>query len=302
MPARSGTRRTAQRLPYGLVVPALLALAVALGYPLGRQLVLSFQEYGLAQQFGAEAPWVGLDNYFRLLTDSYLWVVALRSVAFCLVNAAATMALGMAVALLMRVLSAPVRILVQSGLLLAWAMPVIAALTVWQWMFDTQYGVVNWLLTRVGLDFAGHSWLINPLSFYLVATVVVVWMSVPFVAFTLYAGLTQVPAEVLESAEMDGASGWQRLWHVMVPTIRPVLLVVGLLQVIWDLRVFTQVYVLQTAGGITRDTNLLGTYVYRLGIGEGRFGLAATAALVMLAITALLTSGYVVSMLRREDE
>ena len=72
----------------------------------------------------------------------------------------------------------------QTGLLLAWAMPVLASLTVWQWLFDTQYGVVNWLLTQLGLDYEGHSWLLEPLSFFFVATVIVVWMSVPFVAFT----------------------------------------------------------------------------------------------------------------------
>jgi len=86
----------------------------------------------------------------------------------------------------------------------------------------------------------------------------------------------------------------------VVPTIRPLLLVVGLLQVIWDLRVFTQIYVLQQAGGITRETNLLGTYIYRLGIGEGRFGLAAAVAMFMLALTVLLTAGYVRNMLRED--
>ena len=287
-------------LPYGLLVPALLALAVALGYPLARQVVLSFQDYGLAQQFGRPAPWVGLDNYQRLITDSYLWVVVLRSVVFCVVNAALTMVIGIAVALLLRRLSKPVRILVQTALLLAWAMPVLAVLTVWQWMFDAQYGVVNWVLQRVGLDYAGHSWLLEPLSFFLVATLIVVWMSTPFVAFTVYAGLTQVPQEMLDAAEVDGATAWQRFRLMVVPTIRPLLLVVGLLQVIWDLRVFTQIYVLQQAGGITRETNLLGTYIYRLGIGEGRFGLAAAVAMFMLALTVLLTAGYVRNMLRED--
>ena len=112
---------------------------------------------------------------------------------FCLVNAAVTMVIGVGVALLLRQMSKPIRLLVQSGLLLAWAMPVIAALTVWQWLFDTQYGVVNWILTRLGADYNGHSWLLSPLSFFFVATVIVVWMSVPFVAFTMYAGFTQVP-------------------------------------------------------------------------------------------------------------
>jgi N,N'-diacetylchitobiose transport system permease protein len=290
-----------RRLPYGLVLPAALLLVLSLGYPLARQVVLSFHEYGLAQQFGKPAEFVGLDNYRALVTDTYLWKVLLRTVVFCLVNAAVTMVLGMLVALLMRLMSKPVRLLVQGGLLLAWAMPVVASLTVWQWLFDTQYGVVNWTLSHLGADYQGHSWLLHPLSFYFVATVIVVWMSVPFVAFTGYAALTQVSEDLTEAAELDGAGATQRLRHVVLPAIRPVLLVIGLLQVIWDLRVFTQIYVLQKAGGVTRDTNLLGTYIYRLGIGGGDFGTAAAVAMFMLALTVLLTAPYVRTMLRNED-
>ncbi len=302
-PAGRSPRRTPSKglLPYGLLLPALVALALALGYPLVRQFVLSFQEYGLAQQFGQPATWTGFDNYRDLLDDSYLWVLVLRTVAFCLVNATLTMAIGGAIALLMRQMSKPVRLLVQTALLLAWAMPVLAALTVWQWLFDSQYGVINWVLTRLGAEYDGHSWLLNPLSFFFVATVIVVWMSVPFVAFTVYAALTQVPAEVIESAEVDGASPRQRLRHIILPSVMPVLLVVTLLQIIWDLRVFTQIYVLQKAGGVTRETNLLGTYIYRAGIGEGDFGAAAAVAIFMLALTVVLTAPYVFRMLREED-
>jgi N,N'-diacetylchitobiose transport system permease protein len=295
------TGRRSGPLPYGLLVPSLLAIGLALAYPLVRQVVLSLQEYGLAQQFGRPAEWVGLKNYTDLLGDSYLWTVVFRSLAFCLVNAAVTMVLGVGVALLLRQMSKPMRLLVQSGLLLAWAMPVIAALTVWQWLFDTQYGVVNWILVRLGADYNGHSWLLSPLSFFFVATVIVVWMSVPFVAFTMYAGFTQVPQDLLEAAQVDGANAWQRLRHVMLPTARPVLLIVMLLQIIWDLRVFTQIYVLQKAGGVTRDTNLLGTYIYRLGIGEQSFGMAAAVAMFMLVLTVILTAPYVRSMLRNEE-
>jgi N,N'-diacetylchitobiose transport system permease protein len=289
-------------LPYGLLVPALAALLLALGYPLAREVVLAFQDFGLAQQFGKPPEWVGLANFRELVGDPYLWTVALRSLLFCLVNAVVTLMIGVGLALLMRHMAKPVRVLLQSGMLLAWAMPVVAALTVWQWLFDTQYGVINWLLIRSGTDYAGHSWLLDPLSFFFVATVIVVWMSVPFVAFTVYAALTQVSEDLLEAAEIDGAGPAQRLRSVVLPSIRPVLLVVGLLQVIWDLRVFTQIYVLQQAGGRTRDTNLLGTYIYRLGIGGGDFGMAAAVAIFMLVLTVLLTAPYVWAMLRQEED
>jgi N,N'-diacetylchitobiose transport system permease protein len=301
MSDRTGRARTVA-LPQLLIAPAVLALCLALGYPLVRQVVLSFQEFGLAQQFGRPPEWVGLANYRELLTDAYLWRVTGRTVVFCLVNAGVTMVLGVGLALVMRAMSKPVRLLAQTGLLLAWAMPLVASLTVWQWLFDTQYGVVNYVLTQMGGDFQGHGWLLRPLSFFFVATVIVVWMSVPFVAFTVYAALTQLPEELLEAAEIDGANLVQRLRQVTLPTFRPVLMVVALLQVIWDLRVFTQIFILQEAGGSARETNLLGTYIYRLGIGGGDFGTSAAVAVFMLALTVVLTAPFVRSMLSQECE
>ncbi|MEQ6900160.1 sugar ABC transporter permease [Nocardioides sp. YIM 152588] len=297
---RAAARRTP--LPIGLVLPATALLVLALGYPLVRQVFLSVQEFGLAQQFGQPPEWIGLGNYRELLTDPYLWAVVGRTVAFCFVNAGLTLGLGMGIAVLMARMSGWVRVAAQIGLLLAWATPVVAAMTIWQFLFDTEYGLVNWVLVELGGDYAGHSWLLHPLSFFMVATIVVVWMSVPFVVFTLYAALTQVSDDVLEAAEIDGAGPWQRFRHVVLPSIRPVLLVVLLLQLIWDLRVFTQIYTLQKAGGITRDTNLLGTYIYSLGIKGGEFGLAAAAAMFMLALTVVITAPYIRMMLKQEED
>jgi N,N'-diacetylchitobiose transport system permease protein len=295
-----GRRRRPRLGAYALLVPASAVIAVALGYPLVRQFVISFQEYGLRQQFGAPAEWVGLKNYTELLTDSYVWTVIARSIAFCLVNAALTMLIGVAFAVLMTRAARGARITMQVAMLLAWGTPVLATMTVWQWLFDTKYGVINWVLSNVfGLHgMEGHSWIIDPKSFFFVATVIVVWMSVPFVAFSVYAGLTQVPAETLEAAEIDGASARQRFWNITMPMIRPVLSIVALLQVIWDLKVFTQIYTLQRAGAPTHDTNLLGTLIYSFARDFAKAGALAT---IMLVITLALTGFYIRRMLK-EDE
>lgn len=299
-PATPAPRRRPRLGVYGLLVPAAAVIAVALGYPLVRQFVISFQEYGLRQQFGQPAEWVGLQNYTDLLSDPYVWTVIGRSIAFCLVNAGVTMAIGMALAVLMSRVGRVARTTLQVALLLAWGTPVLASMTVWQWLFDTQYGVINWVLVHVfGLDsMAGHSWIIQPLSFYVVATVIVVWMSVPFVVFSVYAGLLQVPEETMEAAQLDGASARQRFWGITIPIMRPVLSIVLLLQVIWDLKVFTQIYVLQRAGAPTRETNLLGTLIYSY---SDEFSKAGALATIMLVITLALTGFYIRQMLK-EDE
>jgi N,N'-diacetylchitobiose transport system permease protein len=273
-----------------------------LGYPLVRLVVMSLQEFGLRQQFGAPAPWVGLANYRRLLTDDYFWDVLWRTIIFAMANVALTMGLGLLIALLLRALGRGMRLLVSVGLMLAWAMPALTTTVVWQWLFDTQYGLVNWLLTTLGVgEYRGHSWLSEPMSFFMVATIIVVWMGIPFVAFTIYAGLTQVPKDLEEAAAIDGAGPWQRFRDVVLPMLKPILLILTALSVLWDFRVFTQIYVLQRAGGINRETNLLGVYAYRISIGENRFDVGAAVAVVMVVITLLLTVVYLRQMARQED-
>lgn len=283
-----------------LLVPALLAMIGALAYPLITQFIRSFQSYGLAQEFGNPPDWVGFDNYVRLLTDPYVWQVILRSIAFCLVNAGLTMVAGITLALLMARVGKAARLTLQVGLLLAWGTPVLATMTVWKWLFNTQYGVVNWVLVNVFRleQFNQHSWIIEPMSFYVVATIIIVWMSTPFVVFTVYAGLLQVSSETIEAAQIDGANAWQRFWKITIPIVKPVLFVVMLLQVIWDLRVFTQIHTLQRAGAPTRETHLLGTLIYSK---LGNLGEAGALATIMLVLTLLLTVYYVRRMLKEEQ-
>ena len=306
IPTRTATpqpprRRRSPRLPLLLIIPTLVLLVAALGYPIGWQVVTSFRQYGLMQQFGAPAPFVGLDNYVSLVTDPYLWTVVVRSIVFCVVTAVVTVAIGGAMAVLMKALDTWPRVVLQVALLVAWAMPVVAAMTVWIWIVDWRRGLLNWALVQLGFDQAqGHNWLAEPLSFFVVASVIIVWMSVPFVALSIYAGLTQVSTEVLEAAALDGATGIQRLRYIIAPIIAPVLSIVMLLQLIWDLRVFTQIKLLQDAGGVANETNLLGTYVYQLGTGKGDFGTASAVSILILGLTIGL-SWYYVRSLMKED-
>lgn len=295
-------RRRGSRLPLLLIVPTLVLLVAALGYPVGWQLVTSLRKFGLMQQFGAPPEWVGLDNYVALVTDPALWAVVLRSVAFCVVTSLVTVAIGGALAVLMNALDRWARIVLQVALLLAWAMPVVASMTVWIWIVDWRRGLLNWLLVRLGdTEAAGHNWLAQPVSFLVVAGAVVVWMSVPFVALSIYAGLTQVSTEVLEAATIDGAGGWQKLRFIIAPLVRPVLSIVFLLQLIWNLRVFAQVKILQDAGSVASETDLLGTFVYRLGTGQGDFGTASAVSVLMLVLTLALSWPYVRSLLKEDS-
>ena len=290
------------RAPYVLIVPAVVILLAGMGYPLIWQFITAMQEYGLAQQFGKPAPFVGFDNFVTLATDPVLWTVVARSLAFCVLTAAVTLAMGTLLALLMTVVTKTARLILQIALLLAWSMPVVAAMTVWIWLFDRRRGVVNYLLDMIpGVEMNRFDWLSTPLTFFAVASIIVIWMSVPFVAFSIYAGLTQVSDEVLEAAQLDGATGFQRFRHIIAPLIRPVIAIVLLLQLIWDLRVFTQITMLQDAGSKSGDYDLLGTYIYKLGTSSQDFGMASAVSILVLAITIALSWFYIRSLLK-EDE
>jgi N,N'-diacetylchitobiose transport system permease protein len=283
-------------MPYILLLPAIAALGLMLGFPLIRLATLALQDFSLKQQFGAPAEWVGLRNFGDILGDPEFWTILKRTVLFCAVNVVLTMVIGMAVALLLKRLGRRMRLLTMLGLMLAWSMPALTATVIWQWIFDTQYGLANAVLDR-----QGESWLSNPMTFYMVATIIVAWMGVPFIAFTLYAGLTSIPDEMLEASAIDGATPWQRFRDIVVPSLKPILFILTSLSVLWDFRVFTQIYVLQRAGSINRDTNLLGVYAYRISIGSSEFDKGAAVAIVMVLITVLLTLFYLRSMVRQEE-
>lgn len=294
-------RRPRTLTPALLLVPTGVVLLAIIGWPLLQLVIISFQEFGRAQIFGAPAPWVGLDNYVAVLSDPVFWNVLGRSILFAAANVALTMVLGTLVALLMTRLTRFFRLLVSVGLLLAWAMPALTAVVVWGWMFDTQYGVINYVLSQLpGVDLIGHSWLIEPLSFFAVATIIITWQSVPFVAFTVYAGLTQVPDEVLEAAQLDGAGSVARFRLIVFPYLKSIFLVVTILQVIWDLRVFTQIYALQGIGGIREQTSTIGVYIFQTSLGTGDFGAGGAIAVILVIIMMTISIYYVKKSIQEE--
>ena len=299
----SRDRRRAGALPYALLAPAVVVVLAIIGWPLLQLVILSFQEFGRAQAFGQPAEWVGLANYERVLTDPVFWATLVRTAGFAAVCVVVTMTAGTLVALLMQRLPTPFRILLSVGLLLAWAMPALTATIVWGWMFDTEYGVVNQLL-RDGLglaQFDRHSWLIDPMSFLGVAAVVIVWGAIPFVAFTVFAGLTQVPGEQLEAAALDGAGPVQRFTAIVLPQIAPILVIATILQIIWDLRVFTQIFALQDIGGIRAQTNTLGVYIYQTAIAGGEYGQGGALAIITMLVISVASIALVRRMLRSES-
>jgi N,N'-diacetylchitobiose transport system permease protein len=278
-------------------------LGAILGYPIYSLVRLSLQKYGLFELIQHHGTYVGLHNFGSVLHDPVFWHTLLRTVVFTVANVGLTMVLGTLIALLLVRVSTWVRLLVTAGLVLVWSMPPVVAVQVWSWMTNSQNGVVNYILTELHLgDFFQHNWYETPFSQLAMVTTLIVWGALPFVAITVYAALSQVPHELVEAAQIDGARAWRIFKDVTLPVLTPVLLILTSLSIIWDFGAFTQPYLLIGPGQQVPSNYLMSVYLYVEGYGKTDFGRGAAISILMLAIVAALSVVYVRRMLRVGEE
>jgi N,N'-diacetylchitobiose transport system permease protein len=304
----SRRRLTPRRLaggavPYLLILPGVAVLVAVLGYPIYYLVKLSLQKYDLASLISHKGTYAGLYNYRLVLHDSVFWHVLVRTIVFTIVNVSLTIVLGMLIALLLVRVSTWVRLLLTAGLVLVWAMPPVVAVQVWSWMTNIQNGVLNYALTELHVgNYFQHNWFATPTSQLAMVTSLIVWGAIPFVTITIYAALAQVPHELVEAAEIDGARAWRVYKDVTLPVLMPVLLILTSLSVIWDFGVFTQPYLLIGSGQQNPSNYLMSVYLYIEGFGKSQFGIGAAISIIMLVIVALMSVVYVRRMLRVGEE
>jgi N,N'-diacetylchitobiose transport system permease protein len=302
-PRTSRLRRVGRAsVPYLLLMPVIVVMTAILGYPLYKLATLSLQRYGLPELIQRRGEWVGLDNFDSVLHDRVFWDTLVRTVVFTVVNVGLTMLLGMLVALLLVRVSRVVRVLLSAGLVLVWSMPVVVAVQVWYWMTNFQNGVLNHILTQLRIgDYFQHDWYDTTFSKLAMVTLLIVWGALPFVAITIYAGLAQVPRELVEAAAIDGAGPVRVFRDVTVPILKPILLILTSLSILWDFGVFTQPYLLIGASHADASNYLMGVYVFIEGYGHSDFGRGAAISLLMLLIVAVMSVVYVRRMVRMEE-
>jgi len=304
-PPRAGRPRRAglgeRTVPYLLLAPAVITMLVLLGWPAIQVIGISFRKLDLGELVRGDVIWVGFANYADVLSDPEVWIITLRTVIFTLACVAGTVLAGLLIAVLMRHLSGKVRMAVQVTLVLAWATPIVAATTVFQWIFDQQYGILNKTLVLLGFDsFAGYSWFSSGASTLTVIGLLIVWQAVPFVCFTIYAGLLAAPRELYEAASIDGASAWQTFATVSWPSIRPLVTLATFLSVIWDFKVFAQVWAIRQ-GGPDGESTTLPVLLYLRGIAGKHFGVASAIAVLMILVLLVLTARYLQLLLRSRE-
>ncbi|MFG2887003.1 carbohydrate ABC transporter permease [Streptomyces sp. NPDC048297] len=299
---RKAGRAGGASVPWLLLAPCLLVLALVMGYPLVRLVTLSFQTFGQSQLWGFKpAESAGFDNFSSVLGDSEFWQVVLRTIVFAAGSVILTMVLGMLVALLLQRVSGWVKTLINIALVASWGMPVIVATTVFKWLFDADYGILNALVSKLpGVDLIGHNWFASGPEGLAVIMLLVVWGAVPFVVITLSAGLTQVPRELQEAARLDGAGAWGVFRYVTLPILKPIVVMLTTLSVIWDMGVFPQVFVMR-GGHPEDDFQLLTTYSYKRAFEINDYAQGSAIALITVLLLLAVVAVYMRQMLKIGD-
>jgi N,N'-diacetylchitobiose transport system permease protein len=270
-----------------------------LGYPIYKLVTLSLQRYGLPELIAQKGTYIGLDNFDSVLHDPIFWHTLARTAVFTVANVGLTMVIGTALALLLVQLSRSVRIILTAGLVLVWSMPVVVAVQVWYWMTNFHNSVLNHVLTQAHLgDFFQHDWYATSFSQLAMTTALIVWAGIPFVVIATYAGLAQVPGELLEAAAIDGARPWRIFADVTFPILKPVLLILTSLSIIWDFAVFTQPFLLIGRSHIEASNFLMGIYLYIEAYANSDFGRGAAISLLMLITVAAMSVFYIRQMLK----
>jgi N,N'-diacetylchitobiose transport system permease protein len=300
--SRSRPRRRHGGLGWAPVIlfgPAGIVLAGVLGYPLVRLIINSFQDFGLRALFTGTTQWIGFANYLAIFKDSQFGPVLLRTGVFTLSLVIGCLIIGMAMAQMMTHLGKGIRTVLNFLLILAWALPTVSSTLVWQWLFQPVYGVINWLITQVGWfgDYTSHRWTGTPSGAFLIVWLLIVWQSVPFVALTLYAGQSQIPAEFYEAAQLDGASTWRMYRSVTLPFLRPVLYLATILQIIWHFNTFNQLWIL-TQGGPDHGTTTLSIWAFQKAFASNSFGQGSAIAVVTAILLMIITSVYIRRLIR----
>jgi multiple sugar transport system permease protein len=263
-------------LGLAFMLPAAALLLVFLTYPLGLGLWLGFTD----ARIGRAGHWIGFENFQSLFDDSLARLSLFNTLFYTVIASIVKFALGLWLALLLN-RHLPFKAFIRAIVLLPFIVPTALSAIAFWWIYDAQFSVVSWALTRMGLihgyiDFLGEPWMAR------LSTIAAnVWRGVPFVAICLLAGLQTIAPSLYEAAALDGATEWQKFRHVTLPLLTPIIAVVMTFSVLFTFTDFQLIYVL-TRGGPLNATHLMATLSFQRAIPGGNLGEGAALAMAMV--------------------
>ena len=289
---RDRTRRFSARrvAPYGYLSPTMLLIFVLMVIPIAMVVSYSFKDNVIVEQ---NPVFSGLANFTTVLTDPDFLAALKNSFIFITVSTVAHLALGLTFALMLNtpLLGGVTKAVFRIIYILPWLFTVAVIAVIWRLMLDPS-GVVNYILTTVGGMQQGLSWLSDPRTALWALTFINIWAGFPFFMISILAGLQGISPDLYEAASVDGAGAFQQFRNVTIPQLRPVLISMAVLDLIWTSQQFALIW-MTTGGGPLNVTEMLSTYTYKQAFSSYEFGTASASAVIVLLLTMILAFFYV---------
>ncbi|GAK55844.1 binding-protein-dependent transport systems inner membrane component [Candidatus Vecturithrix granuli] len=295
-PQKSPFWTTESKLAYMLLFPAFAVLLLFMFYPILYVFLMAFYK---TDKLGRIVSFFGFGNFHTLFSNKTFWEVTMRSVVWTVLAVASKTAAGLVIALLLNIEFTGRRIY-RTLVIIPWASSVPISAMLWQWTYNSEFGLLNYTLKATGLWSNPPFWLAYPRSAFFANLYVDIWIGIPFMAMVFLAGLQSIPKDIYESAEVDGASAWVCFWQITLPMLKRVLLIATLLSALWTFNDFNVIYIL-TKGGPVNKTDILITFIYKYSFEFLKFGPAAAMAVITFVILLIVSLIYAWYYFRSEE-
>ena len=287
--------------PYLLITPSLIALGLILGYPIFKLISLSLERYGLSEIIAGEGVFIGLGNFSEILTDKDFWTILERTLFFTFGMVAVSIIVGAWLAHLMLKMNSKIRNVLNLVLILVWAMPQLVSISVWRWLFSFEVSIITEIINNLGFNLENHNYFVNTISGFLIIGGCVAWGALPFITISIYAALTQVPKDLIEAAEIDGANSRQVFRHIIFPMLLPVYVILISLSTIWDFQVFSHIWIFLDSRP-SAEYYTIAIYAFQKSFGLSEYGKGAAISIIMIVALIGVTGYYMRRMMRMGDE
>jgi len=286
-PRGVGARRAL--VPFGYLSPTIVLMLVLMVTPIVMVVIYSMLDNVIIQK---SSEFVGLDNFSAVLADDVFWISVRNTMVFTSASVVVHIVLGLAFATMLNsaVLGPRVLAAFRVLLVLPWLFTVAIIAVLWR-MLMASNGAINYLLTSSGLVSQNIEWLASPDTALFAVTLINVWAGYPFYMISLLAGLQGIANELYEAATVDGASAVQKFFYITIPQLRPLLISLILLDVIWTAQQFPLIW-MTTGGGPINATQVLSTYTYKLAFSNYQFSMASASAAIILVLSMILAFFY----------
>ena len=296
MDIRQNPRGRSSIWPYLLLLPALIIMVSVVIVPIINAVSMSFQSYNLTRP--KKIGYIGLENYAKLFQDPLFWSSLLRTAIWVVFGVGCQFLFGFLLALVLNK-QFKGRGVVRAVSLIPWVTPGVLIALMWRWMYDGNYGVINDLLMRLGLIRENIAFLSKPATAMPSVIVTIVWQGIPFFALMLLAGLQGISYDLYEAASIDGATGWQKLFYVTIPSLRNTIFVTTMLRIIWVANSVDVIFNM-TEGGPAYATQTLSVYIYKKASALD-MGYASAMAIMLMLVLLLAAIPYLRNTFRDQE-